>query len=332
MLYTEAISDGSASNGRGGLVQDATDTNWGALKILGYVQSSRTPDVNHPTDHVRSYGEATADAYLCFQIIGDAQHPVGSTVRVEFDMDTDLGYAVNRAPSLLNPNDRYVNWATFGGLIQTSRPGTTMNFNLSTAPMNNPNPLFAKDENGNYVNLEFDDPARPEQYDAIDPEAIVDLDRSLPPVSGRGGPIPEVGDTLFTDRTSLQPLYRTITLADLQEYMLQDPNSLNPANNSDATNPQYSVGNTTFNNGTGDHVWYFDAVVGSEYTMYLQLAANITDDGGINGQFGSAADPEDFASLYYRLSIANVPEPGTIVMMGLALASGIALVRRKMKQ
>ena len=333
VLYVEAVSDGSATNGRGGLVQDAQDSNWGALKVRGYVKSSRTGDP------VRSYGEATADAYLSFVIVGDAQHPNGSTVRVRFRIDTDLWYWRNRDPSLLNVDDRYVNWATFGGLVQSERPLTNMNFNLSTAPLNNSSPLFVLDEHGNYVNLNFDDPARPEQYDAIDPDVIVDLDRTVdPPQSGRGGPIPEPtdvnGDVLGTNRTSLGSAGDDITLAMLQERLLQDTDSSNPANNADAWNPQYSVGNATFNvgpkAGMGYHEWYFDAVVGDEYTVYVQLAANITDDGGIDGKFGSSSNVEDFATLYYSLDI--IPEPGTIIMIGLAMIGGTAFVRMRMKK
>ena len=333
VLYTEAISDGSATNGRGGLINGGLFGGWGALKIRGYVKSSRTGDP------VRSYAEATADAYLAFQIDDPGKVAGLDKVRVRFRIDTDLWYWRNRDPSLSNVDDRYVNWATFGGLVQSERPLTNMNFNLSTAPLNNSSPLFVLDEHGNYVNLNFDDPARPEQYDAIDPDVIVDLDRTVdPPQSGRGGPIPEPtdvnGDVLGTNRTSLGSAGDDITLAMLQERLLQDTDSSNPANNADAWNPQYSVGNATFNvgpkAGMGYHEWYFNAVVGHEYVIYTQLSANITDDGGIDGKFGSSSNVEDFATLYYSLDI--IPEPGTIIMIGLAMIGGTAFVRMRMKK
>jgi hypothetical protein len=321
VLYTEAISDGSASNGRGGLINGGLNGGWGALKVRGKVVSTRT------TAPIRSYAEATADAYLTFRIDDPSKIAGVDTVRVHFYIDTDLTYWRNRAPS--TSADRYVNWATYGGLLQTPRPAADERFNLSTDPSNNSSPLFVTDENNNYINLTFDDPARSDQYDAGDPNVIVDLSKTADPLSGRGGPIPEVSEYLGTNRTSLGVAGDLITLAQLQELMLQDTNPANPANNADATNPLYSVGNVTFNAGQGYYDWYFDAVVGTEYVIYTQLSANITDDGGVDGKFGASSNAEDFGSLYYGLEIV-VPEPATIIMIGLGLAGAAAAVRRRL--
>lgn len=310
ILYAEAISDGSATNGRGGLISGGMDGGVGALKILGKVISTRTGSP------VRSYAEATADAYITFMVLDS--NPNMTTVRTRFWIETDLLIWNNHDYNTsFDSNDRFVNFATFGGLVQDVRP--TGVFDLTTA-----NADLVMDENNNLINRVFDDPARPDQYDATNPNAISGAG------SSRGGPIPEVGNTLNSNRTRLymDDLDTLIDLVELQEPLLQDAGVNNPANNALATNSMFSLGNVTFNQGQGYCEWWFDAVVGQEYVIYVQLSANITDDGGINGKFGSSSNVENFGTLYYGIDV--VPEPGTLVLIGLGALGLATAARRKL--
>ena len=312
ILYAEAISDGSATNGRGGLINGGMDGGVGALKIRGKIQSSRPGN-----DPVRSYAEATADAYLTFKI--EDTNPNMETVRTRFWIETDLAMWNNHDyGGSFDEDDRFVNFATYGGVVQDTRPEGL--FDLTTA-----NPDLVVDEDGHLINLVFDDPARPEQYDATDPDAISGAG------SGRGGWIPEVDDFMNNFRTRLyeDDLDYILDLIELQEPLLQDISSDNPANNALATNPEFSLGNVTFNDGMGYFEWWFDAEVGHEYAIYVQLSSNIADDGGIDSKFGASGDVEDFGTLYYGLDV--VPEPGTIILIGAAVAGMAAIVRRKVR-
>lgn len=350
ILYAQAISD--TINAKGvGLVDGTQDGGWGMLEILGKATSERNDLINHPNGSVRSYTEATADAYLTFKILDDNPYP-GEKVLVKFVIESDLHFEINEVAAT-GDFDRYVNFATFGGLIKQGKPDSTMKFNLSTddTPLtiegdpvdpNNPDPLnyFVTDNKGKLINLIFDDPARPDQYDAGDPYKIVDLVKGEADC-GRGGFIPEPDiDVYGTTRSwpDTGSYLDFVNLDQVQELLLDDP--LSPANDPGIANdPQFSVGNETFNAGqlgsdgihAGSRIWYFWADINTEYAIYCQLSANIATDGGINGQFGSLGDVTQLSKLYYHLEIA-VPEPATIIMIGLSLTGLTAILRKKFKR
>ena len=311
VLYAEAVSDPTYNNPRGGLIQGEMVGGVGQLKVLGKVVSSRTDEYLDP---VRSYAEATADAYVTFRV--QDTNPNMETVRTRFWIETDLAmWNSHDYGGPMDADDRYVNWATYGGLLQDERPAG--NFDLTVT-----NPALVTDEDGYLINLVFDDPARPEQYDATAPDDIL---------SGRGDWIPEDEELPAFMNSNRTRLYDDdengyVNWFEMQEPLLQDPDLSNPANNDLATNPIFSLGNVTFNDGMRYEEWWFDAEVDREYVIYVQLSANITNDGGINGKFGSSDNVEDFAMLYYGLDV--VPEPGTIILIGIAVA-GLAAIARK---
>jgi hypothetical protein len=350
ILYAQAISD--TINAKGvGLIDGGLDGGWGELEILGKAVSERNDLIKHPNGPVRSYTEATADAYLTFKILDDNAYE-GEKVLVKFVIETDLHFEINEAPT--GALDRYVNFATYGGLIKQGKPDSTMKFNLSTddtplniegnpVPANNPDApnYFVMDDQGKLINLIFDDPARPDQWNAGNPLRIVDLVKGEAN-SGRGGFIPELTDLYGTARSwpDTGSYLNFVNLDQLQELLLDDP--LSPANDpliAIATDPRYSVGNETFNGGqlgsdnvhAGSRIWYFWADLNTEYAIYCQLSANIATDGDINGQFGSLGDVTQLSKLYYHLEIA-IPEPTTVIMVGLSLAGLATIIRKKFKR
>ncbi len=363
VFYAEAISDTTINNGRNGLIDGTQDGGWGRLQIFGKAISTRT---GAP---VRTYSEATADAYVTFTIENDTPRtdPVFVKFTVEFanvptdSYNGDLNIFRNRDP-VASSDDRFVNFATFGGLTQDGRPPSYFIIEEDLNPSQRIYDIY-----GNPVVHTFDDPSRPEQFDAnLDPGTPSLTEQYFPyatpgtnnenvlwaPGSGRGGPIPlGTGAALNTNRTWLY-MDNSNSLVDeieMQEPLLQDPTATNTANDplytdrmngTNATAIEYSRGNTTFNNGLGSHSFIFEIQpdeFGDPFSIYAQLSANLAVDGGIDSWYGNIGSDltygpqsdSDYATLYYHIEI--VPEPATwaMILSGLFVTGGAAFARKR---
>ena len=376
VFYAEAVSDTTVNNSRGGLVDGTQNGGWGKLEIRGKAHSSRVGG----TPYVRTYSEATADAYVTFTIEDDGCRtaPVLVKFTIEFANNQTDGFNGNldifrdRAP-VAGTDDRFVNFATFGGLTQYERPPMLdathqKPFTLEEDLNFDSQRLF--DINGNPIVHVFDDPSRPEQFDPAATGAPFPIDEQYKrfagdplnpsttylndnllwgPGSGRGGPIPlgPGGTTIL--KTNRTWLYQDngddyVDEIEMQELLLQDADPNNPANNplycdrnmgANADAVQYSRGNTTFNDGLGSHVFYFEISPDSfndPYSIYAQLSTNLAADGGIDTLYGNQESPNDFATLFYNIEI--VPEPGTWIMIlsGFFAAGGTAVARKRMRK
>ena len=342
-FYAESISDTLSTNGRGGLVQDTQDGGWGKLQILGKADSSRAG-----TD-IRTYTEATADAYVTFSIHSEEKRtaPVLVKFTVEFASVATDGYTGDlniyrdRDP-VADTADRFCNFATFGGLAQDGRPAG--HFVLEE----DENTQILYDINGNPVDHMFDDPSRPDQYDALVPDALYGY-----PDSGRGGLIPGEYLVPYADNTVDMLSDRTMLYNDdgddyvdgneMQEALLQTSLAVDPGNH--ANDPlytdrmegantmamEYSRGNVTYSEGLESYVTYFwvdPEDFDDPMAIYVQLSANLAVDGGIEGDFGSTDGSDQLSTMFYNVQI--VPEPGTIILIGSALVGIAGIMRKKL--
>ncbi|MFH1551056.1 MAG: PEP-CTERM sorting domain-containing protein [Planctomycetota bacterium] len=361
VFYAEAISDTTINNGRNGLIDGTQDGGWGRLQIFGKAISTRS------SGYVRTYSEATADAYVTFSIEDDTPRtaPVLVKFTIEFanvptdQYNGDLQIFRNRDP-VAGTADRFVNFATFGGLTQDGRPPSYFIIEEDLNPSQRIYDIY-----GNPVVHMFDDPSRPEQFDANLAGGTPSLtEQYFPygtpgtnkenvlwgPGSGRGGPIPlGTSSALNTNRTWLymDNSNGLVDAIEMQEPLLQDPVATNPANDplytdrmngTNATAIEYSRGNTTFNDGLVSQTFYFEIQpdeLGDPFSIYAQLSANLAVDGGIDGWYGgnpvNTLGPQrdsDYATLFYHIEI--VPEPATIIMIGLGAAGLAGIARRKL--